>query len=80
MFRKLTAAALLTLAAGAAFASDDVAPAKAAEITALLTAQGYEVRSVQMEDGLYEAYAIKDGEKLEIYLNDAMEIVETKKD
>jgi hypothetical protein len=49
-----------------------------AAVTEKLTAEGYDVRAVQMEDGMIEVYAIKDGKKLELYLNDAFEIVKTK--
>lgn len=78
----LIAAALAAALSGAAQASDDkpLDPAKAEQIRASLTAQGYEVRSVQTEDGLYEVYAIKDGKKMEVYLNDALEIVRTDED
>ena len=57
------AAAFATIAATAtlAFASDDIDPALQAKITAQLTAQGYDVRKVQMEDGMIEVYAVKDG-------------------
>jgi hypothetical protein len=49
---------------------------KKAEITAMMVEQGYEVRSIQIEDGMYEVYAVKDGKMLELYLNDALEMVE----
>jgi hypothetical protein len=70
-------AAFATLAATAtlAFASDGIDPALQAKVTAQLTAQGYDVRKVQMEDGMIEVYAVKDGETSEIYLNDKLEIV-----
>lgn len=51
-----------------------------AQIRATLTEQGYEVRKIEKEDGLFEAYALKDGKKLEIYLNDKMEIIRIKED
>lgn len=73
----LFAAAFATIAATAtlAFASDDIDPALQAKVTAQLTAQGYDVRKVQMEDGMIEVYAVKDGKTSEIYLNDKLEIV-----
>jgi hypothetical protein len=46
----------------------------------MLTEQGYEVRRIKTEDGMYEAYAMKDGQRLEIYVNDDLEIVRTKTD
>jgi hypothetical protein len=79
----LTALTLsLTLVGGASFAADEASltEAKKAEITALMVAQGYEVRSIQIEDGLYEVYAIKDGATAELYLNDALEMVEGEDD
>ncbi|MGX0879018.1 hypothetical protein ACSSV4_003725 [Roseovarius sp. MBR-154] len=54
--------------------------ARVAEIKATLTEQGYDVRRVKAEDGMYEAYVMKDGERLEVYLNDKLEIVKTKTD
>ena len=75
----LFAAAFATIAATAtlAFASDGdgIDPALQAKVTAQLTAQGYDVRKVQMEDGMIEVYAVKDGKTSEIYLNDNLEVV-----
>jgi hypothetical protein len=39
------------------------------EITASLTAQGYEVKKIKPEDGMLEAYALKDGKRYEVYVN-----------
>jgi hypothetical protein len=73
--------ALALLVPVAAFASDDKPSAEVeAKIRTTLTEQGYEVRKIEKEDGLYEAYAIKDGKKLEIYMNDKMEIIRVKED
>ena len=71
------AAAFATLAATStlAFASEGIDPALQAKVTAQLTAQGYDVRKVQMEDGMIEVYAVKDGKTSEIYLNDKLEVV-----
>jgi hypothetical protein len=63
------------LASGGAV-SEDVQ----AQIRTLLTDQGYEVRSVQMEDGMYEAYAMRDGLRYEIYLDDTLTIVDVNGD
>ena len=41
------------------------------EITASLTEQGFEVRKIETEDGTLEAYARKDGERYEIYVDRA---------
>ena len=73
-----TLALALAAGAGQAFASDDNAANSApnskwmtvAQITATLTAQGYDVRKVKVEDGAYEVYAIaKDGSRLEAELD-----------
>ena len=50
------------------------------QIRTLLTDQGYEVRSIQMEDGEYEAYAMRDGARFEIYLDDSLTIVRVAED
>ncbi|PWE30311.1 PepSY domain-containing protein [Pararhodobacter marinus] len=72
----LALAAALLLPATAALASGGAVPAETeAQIRTLLTDQGYEVRSVQTEDGMYEAYALKDGQRFEIYLDSALNIV-----
>ncbi|WP_291727231.1 PepSY domain-containing protein [Leisingera sp. F5] len=77
---KLLALAL-TLPAMAAFASDGAPSAETqAKIRDLLTGQGYEVRKIEREDGLYEAYALKDGKKYELYLNDQIEVVKTEEE
>lgn len=73
----------LALALGSAVQASDYAkvdPAKAEAIKTTLAEQGYDVRSVKSEDGHYEAYAMKDGVKYEIYVNEALEIVRTKTD
>ncbi len=57
------------LASPVAFASDDVDPALKTKLTEQLKAEGYEVRKVQMEDGLIEAYAVKGDEKFELYFD-----------
>lgn len=78
ILRTIAATALLMGFASMGMASEKVDPATSAAVTEKLTAEGYDVRSVQMEDGMIEVYAIKDGAKLEIYLNDAYEIVKVK--
>lgn len=45
-----------------------------------LTDMGYEVGNIKTEDGLYEAYAKKDGHRYEVFLNAEFEIVRTKED
>lgn len=84
MIRKLTATALAaTLVMGLgipAMASEKVSEEMQAKIRTHLTEQGYEVRKIKSEDGLYEAYVIKDGKMLELYLDEQMQIVRTKTD
>lgn len=67
----------LGLTGGVARAADEsmLTDAKKAEITALMVAEGYEVRSIQIEDGLFEVYAVKDGKTFELYLDDSLAMV-----
>ncbi|OYX43234.1 MAG: hypothetical protein B7Z02_09500 [Rhodobacterales bacterium 32-67-9] len=48
------------------------------KVTADLTAEGYEVRKIDREDGMIEVYAVKDGKMYEIYLDGELKIVRTK--
>ena len=48
------------------------------QITAKLAEDDYEVRKVETEDGLYEAYALKNGEKSEIFMDADLNVVRTK--
>jgi hypothetical protein len=67
---------------GLALASPDepVPQETQAAIRTMLEAEGYEVRQIEREDGMFEAYALKDGERYEIYINAAMQIVRTERD
>lgn len=49
-------------------------------IREMLTAQGYEVAKIKIEDGLYEAYARKDGQKYEVFLDADFGVVRTELD
>jgi hypothetical protein len=49
-------------------------------INVLLTEQGYQVGKIKIEDGLYEAYAKKNGMKFEVFLDSDMKIVRVKED
>ena len=82
------AAAALTLAllaasaasSGLAMASDSSVVLNDRNVEAVrttLTQQGYEVGKVKLEDGYYEAYARKDGKKLEVLLDGDFKIVRT---
>jgi hypothetical protein len=71
-------AVVLALPVGTAIASElDGASVgtTAAEITESLTAKGYEVRKVEPEDGMLEAYALKDGHRYEVYVDTATGLV-----
>ncbi|MCV2875335.1 PepSY domain-containing protein [Rhodobacteraceae bacterium XHP0102] len=51
-----------------------------ANITAAMTEQGYETRKIEMEDGMIEVYAVKDGERFELYLDNNFEIIRISRD
>lgn len=74
------AIAVLALSSAAAFAEVDLTPEVKAKIEDMLKAQGYEVRKIKVEDGLYEAYVKKGDEKAELYLNEKLEIVKNGED
>lgn len=79
--RGIAAVALITaLGASAAFASSKVPAETRTQVTEKLTAEGYDVRKVKMEDGMIEAYVVKDGQKLELYLDSNLNVVRTKTD
>ncbi|MFC6686889.1 PepSY domain-containing protein [Jhaorihella thermophila] len=85
MFKTATAFALalsIALPASSALASsDDAVPQEiASQIKSKLQAEGHDVRRVKAEDGYYEAYAMKDGKKMEIYFDSNLEVVKTKVD
>ncbi|GHC16057.1 MULTISPECIES: PepSY domain-containing protein [Gemmobacter] len=73
----LLAAAFLAVAAPVFASGDKIDDATREKVTAAMTAQGYEVRKVDMEDGMIEVYAVKDGKTFELYLDDAMNIVKS---
>lgn len=78
MTRILTAAlALAVTLPGVALAvtQADLTDAVRTQITEALTAEGYEVRQIETEDGYFEAYALKDGVRYEIYLDADLQIV-----
>lgn len=83
-FNRLSAAALLGLTLSAApmamASSDDIDAATRARVTAELVAQGYDVRKIEMEDGMIEVYAVKDGKAWELYLDAALKIVKSCED
>jgi type III secretory pathway lipoprotein EscJ len=73
LFAGAVLAAALALPVSLAAASSDLYGASvgksANEIAASLIAQGYEVRKIESEDGMLEAYALKDGRRYEIYVD-----------
>ncbi|MEZ5715947.1 MAG: PepSY domain-containing protein [Paracoccaceae bacterium] len=73
----LPLALALALAAPMARASSDMplSPETKAQISQKLTDEGYQVGKIKIEDGYYEAYAKKDGKKLEILLDAQLNIV-----
>lgn len=82
MIKPIALALAAVLASSAAFASQQVelTDANTDQIRSLLTAQGYDVGKIKLEDGLYEAYARKDGERYEVFMNGDFEIVRTERD
>jgi hypothetical protein len=76
MKHPLGALAALLLAAAPAHAAGVTLDAAAEQaIRAKMAAEGYEVRSVDTEDGLFEVYAMKDGQRFEVYLDAAFAVV-----
>lgn len=49
-----------------------------AAIESKLTDMGYDVRKIETEDGMYEAYALKHGDRYEIYLDTDLNVARTK--
>jgi hypothetical protein len=82
MTRILALAIALSLPVSAFASSDSSAltPERKSEITTKLAAEGYEVRKIDMEDGMIEAYVLKDGQRLELYLDAALNVVRSKID
>lgn len=77
---RIIALALAITAGTMAQASDDyikIDPAKIQQIETLLTEQGYDVRKIEMDDGLYEADALKDGVHYEFNLLRDLSVMET---
>ena len=83
IFSTLAICAAVTLPVAGAMASDEnaeITDEVTQSIQTKLTAEGYEVGKIEFEDGLYEAYAKKDGQRFEVFLNAALEIVRTEID
>ncbi|APX24571.1 MAG: PepSY domain-containing protein [Rhodobacteraceae bacterium] len=78
MKRQIIAALAVLSFAGPALASPEIDADTKAKVEQKLTAEGYEVRRVDSEDGMIEVYALKDGARLELYLDSDLNIVKTK--
>lgn len=74
--RTLAALAIVLSGAVPALAEEEVDAATKEKLTAQLTAEGYEVRKIEAEDGLIEVYVVKDGATAELWFNDKLEPVE----
>ncbi len=74
------AATALLLSATAVMAEVDLTPEMKQKIEDTLKAQGYEVGKIKVEDGLYEAYVKKGDEKIELFLNEKLEVVKSEND
>lgn len=74
----LVALALVAAAPLPGMASVSITQDVQAQITDMLTADGYEVRKIVPEDGMIEVYAIKDGQMLELYLDADLNIIRIK--
>lgn len=48
-------------------------------IRSLLEADGYEVRKIERDDGRYEVYALKNGERFEVYVSTDLQVVRIKR-
>ncbi len=70
-------ALVIALAAPMARAEEGVDAATEAKLTATLTEQGYEVRKIEREDGLIEAYVVKDGTTQSLFFDDALQLVKS---
>ncbi len=83
MLKTIVTPLIFTLAfAGAVQAAGavELTEENTAQIHETLTAEGYEVAKIKIEDGKYEAYAKKDGHRYEVFLNGDFEIVQVKDD
>lgn len=81
MKKVLVSVLLSGLMVSGAYASDVVLnDQNIKQVRDTLSAQGYKVAKVKKEDGFYEAYARKDGKKIEVLLNADFQIVRTEMD
>lgn len=67
----------LSMAAGTmalASSQDSISDEMRTKITAQLTADGYDVRKIEREDGMIEVYALKGDQRFEIYLDNELNV------
>ena len=77
-FKSVTLLGFLLLGAPMALAEGgDVDAATQTRITEMMTAQGYDVRKMEMEDGLLEVYAVKDGNTFQVFYDEKLALVKT---
>lgn len=77
-FKTAAVLAILLLGAPMAMAERaDVDAATQAKITDVMTAQGYDVRKMEIEDGLLEVYAVKDGKTFQVFYDEKLTLVKT---
>ena len=79
---KLAAAAFaaVALATPVLAANVELTDGNKSMIVKMLTADGYEVGKIKLEDGMYEAYAKKGGNRYEVFLNGDFEVIKVKED
>lgn len=68
---------LMTTAPMAMAEGGDVDAATQAKITELMTAQGYDVRKMEIEGGMLEVYAVKDGKTYQVFYDEKLALVKT---
>ena len=68
----LFVAAPMAMAAGGT-----VDAATQTKITEMMTAQGYDVRKMDMEGGMLEVYAVKDGKTFQVFYDAKLALVKT---
>lgn len=77
--KKLTLIAVSTAIAATAalpaLAESSVAAGTAKTLKTQLTKQGYEVRRMEMDKGLIEVYALKNGKRMELFFDKSLKQV-----
>lgn len=66
------------LAPACVLASNDLTAEQEVAVTQMLVEQGYEMRKLEQEDGMIEAYVLKDGHRFEVYVDADMKIAKIK--